>query len=332
MNIEVVAEIAQGFEGRLDQATLLLRAAAFAGADCAKFQLVYADELATEDYEHYRLFRELEMPDEAWFNIAERASELQVRLAFDVFGLRSLALAEAVGADSVKLHPTDISNDGIVHAVARSSIGRVILGAGGACATELDRAIQSLSTKKIVVMLGFQGYPTRTEDNQISRVGVIAERYQQLGNVGVGFADHAPLSCPLRYALAATAVGAGAIVIEKHLSLGAALKLEDHESALNPDEFTEFCATLRACGQAIGRPSGDDDFGMSASEQDYRHKIRRHVVALRDLSAGDCVSPLDVGLKRTSASSVLLDVASAYGQILNRSIRANTPVPPTALT
>ena len=54
MKVEIVAELAQGFEGCPEQATkLLVKAAAKAGADAAKFQLVYADELATPDYEYY---------------------------------------------------------------------------------------------------------------------------------------------------------------------------------------------------------------------------------------------------------------------------------------
>ena len=61
MKIEIVAELAQGFEGCAKQAKLLIKAAAKAGADAAKFQLVYADELATEDYEYYNLFSSLEM-------------------------------------------------------------------------------------------------------------------------------------------------------------------------------------------------------------------------------------------------------------------------------
>ena len=49
MQIEIIAELAQGFEGRPEQARLLIKAAASAGADAAKYQLVYADELATPD-------------------------------------------------------------------------------------------------------------------------------------------------------------------------------------------------------------------------------------------------------------------------------------------
>ena len=50
-HIEVVAELAQGFEGCVQQTKLMVKAAAMAGADAAKFQLIFADELSTPDYD-----------------------------------------------------------------------------------------------------------------------------------------------------------------------------------------------------------------------------------------------------------------------------------------
>src|SRR3990170_2917962 len=91
--VEIIAELAQGFEGNLEQARLLLKAAAAAGADAAKYQLVYADELAAADYTHYELFRSLEMPDAAWQQLAREAAALGIQLQVDIFGRRSLDLA-----------------------------------------------------------------------------------------------------------------------------------------------------------------------------------------------------------------------------------------------
>jgi len=48
MTIEIIAEIAQGYEGNSTLALMLAKAAVRSGADAVKFQLVYADELATK--------------------------------------------------------------------------------------------------------------------------------------------------------------------------------------------------------------------------------------------------------------------------------------------
>ena len=57
MKVDIIAEIAQGFEGDFQKAKLFINAASKAGANCVKFQLVYADELATPDYQYYKLFK-----------------------------------------------------------------------------------------------------------------------------------------------------------------------------------------------------------------------------------------------------------------------------------
>ena len=41
----VIAEIGTSHEGSLDKAKLLIEKAKYAGADCVKFQWVYADEI-----------------------------------------------------------------------------------------------------------------------------------------------------------------------------------------------------------------------------------------------------------------------------------------------
>ena len=169
MKVQIVAELAQGFEGRAEQARLLLRAAAAADADAAKFQLVYADELATPDYQHYGLFRTLEMPDEVWAGLAAEAAKLKIELHLDIFGSRSLRLAQEIGAGAIKLHATDIANIGLLEDVARSSVRKVFLGAGGAHLTEVEGALARLPGKEVVVLLGFQGYPTPTDTTAVDR-------------------------------------------------------------------------------------------------------------------------------------------------------------------
>jgi N,N'-diacetyllegionaminate synthase len=165
MGIKIIAELAQGFEGNPQQATLLLKAAAKAGADSAKFQLIYADELATPDYKYYDLFKSLEMSDEVWQSLAYAAEEQKIELQLDIFGLRSLRLAEKIGVKTIKLHGTDIANIGLLNEVAESTVNKVFLGAGGAMLGELQNAMAILQNKEVIILLGFQGYPTPNDSN-----------------------------------------------------------------------------------------------------------------------------------------------------------------------
>jgi N,N'-diacetyllegionaminate synthase len=327
MKLQIIAELAQGFEGCPKQARLLLQAAAGAGATAAKFQLIIADELATPDYKYYKLFKSLEMPDQAWKDLSNYANELGISLHLDIFGSRSLNLAEQINIEAVKLHGTDIANIGLLKEVSKSPIKKIILGAGGAYVSELEGAIDILANKDIVILLGFQGYTTPIDANQISRLYDLKKHFSKAcSNIIFGFADHTSPESTLRFALASMAIGAGATVIEKHLTLGRIMKLEDYESALNPDEFFEFSKTLKDCALALGSSTLAEDFGMSESEKRYRKMIRRHVVAAVRLNPGDQLEPSQLILKRTSAENPVTELLSIYNKIVKTPIEINSPV------
>ena len=327
MKNKIIAELAQGFEGDLVKAKLLVNAAACAGADIAKLQLVYADELATPDYLHYKLFKSLEMVDDSWRELFDYSRELNIELNFDVFGTQSLNLCQELGVQGIKLHGTDMTNIGLLKEVADSNIKNIYLGAGGSNHTEIELAISILKNKNIILLLGFQSYPTPNNDNQISRVNYLKEYLlKKYNNVEIGFADHPDPTSSLGVALAATAVGAGATVIEKHLTLGKIMKMEDHESALNPDEFLDFTKTIRDCYLALGNTVESDDFGMSNSEKGYRKMIRRHVTSAKDLKKGTVLSSEDLVLKRTASDNLIYDISLVYNKMLTKDLEKNEAI------
>lgn len=327
LNIEIIAELAQGFQGEPALASSLILGAASALADAAKFQLVFADELATPDYQHYELFKTLEMSDTTWAGLVSLARNNKIELYFDIFGERSLYLSQDLNINTVKLHGTDISNEGFLELVAKSSIPRIMLGVGGARDFEIENALNILKNKEVVILLGFQAYPTDINANQISRISYFVRKWAGIyDKLSMGFADHADPESLTRLSLAATALGAGAKVFEKHLTLGRNMKLEDYESALNPDEFLEFSLSIRDCARAYGGTKEIVDFGMDESEVQYREAIRRHVISSRDIKAGSILSTDDLVLKRSGENEFLTEIQDLYGKKIIKDLKANTPI------
>lgn len=327
MKIEIIAECAQGYVGDPSLALQLLKASSASGADAAKFQLVYADELCTPDYKDYSISKQLEMPEKVWEDIAYQSKNLNIELILDVFGERSLKLAEKLKSRTVMLHATDITNLNLIAKVESGPISRVILGAGGAHLPEITAAIEALPTKDICVMLGYQGYPTPDVDNQISRISYLLNGdLKKYNNVVVGFSDHSLPDSNLRLALSTMALGAGAVMFEKHLTLAHVLKMEDYESAINPDLFAEYVEKLRICNDAHGDVSSEVDFGMSDSEKGYRKFVRRNVIAARRINAGDKVNVSDFIFKRSSISGAITNVDDVVGKLAVKDLQQNQPV------
>ena len=319
MSLEIIAEAAQGFLGDPPRKTIaLVDFAAATGADAVKFQLVYADELCTKDHRHYELFSNLEMADAGWQAVADRCRNRKIHLYLDIFGPKSLELASRLGVHGLKLHSTDVLNLPLIRRVAESPVSRVMLSAGGTFKDELAEAVALLGKKDVVLMHGFQGYPTNLEDNHLARIAWLRASYP---THAIGFADHVPEGNPERLWLSATAVGVGVTVLEKHITSALVLREEDYESALNPDDFAVYVRNMRQAYAAMGRVTDAPDLGMAAAEHEYRDKMKKQVVAARDLAAGMVVQGADLMLKRTSATgSVLRDLREVEGRRLKNTV------------
>lgn len=331
MAIEIIAEAAQGFlNGGIIKALQLVEMSAAAGADAVKFQLVYADELCTTDYEHYDLFSKLEMPDSSWAALCARAAELNIKVYFDVFGARSLALACELGAYGLKIHSTDLLNYTLLKLIAKAPVSRVILAVGGTYFDEITAAVKLLAHKELILMHGFQGYPTNLPDNHLARINILK---QQFPNYPIGFADHVPIGSAEQLWLSAVAIGAGVQVLEKHITTSVVLKEEDYESALNPDEFKQYVFNMQQAAAAMGVVNLQaNDYAMSASETNYRKKMKKHVIAQRTINAGAVLTEDDLSLKRTShVQHVYWDIQKVVGKRVVTALEANQSILATNL-
>jgi N,N'-diacetyllegionaminate synthase len=324
--IKIIAEIAQGYEGSFQQSKLLIKAGANAGADSIKFQMVYADELAIEDYEHYPLFKTLEFTNNQWENLKNYSKKLKIEFIVEIFGQKSLETAQKIGIETIKVHGTDISNLSLLNLIAEKSIPNIILGIGGAYWQEIKTAIKILKQKKLILLCGFQGYPTKNEDNHISRIKCIYQKSIKIHqDITMGFADH-PGDEKYKNTISLIAIGAGAKVIEKHLTLGKIMELEDFESAINPDEFKEFVNQIRVGNQALGSAQDVPNFNMSSAEETYRKKIRKDVVANKELIEGSILTINDLELKRTNNPNAIKELDNVLNKTLLKGIKKNSPI------
>jgi N,N'-diacetyllegionaminate synthase len=321
-SLTIVAEAAQGYEGDLTQAKLLVRAAAAGGADLVKFQLVYADELAVPDYRWYGLFKQLEMPAASWQAVRDETQRSGIRLAFDVFGLRSLEQALDLGASVLKIHSTDFFNEPLIAQALRSA-PEVHLSLGGVDAAELDAWLDSYGTpNKLVLMCGYQAEPTQLGDNHLARLATMRARYPRLR---LGWMDHADGAADEATWLGVLALPYGVSIIEKHVTLSRALDLEDGVSALGPAEFAQYASRLRRAALAIG--SGV--LALTDEERAYRRRALKVVVATERVRAGAAFDAGMVALRRApldDGREPLFRVEQVVGRSAVREIAPGTPV------
>jgi len=313
--VTIVCEMSQTYEGKFDVASKLVGAAIDAKADAIKFQVFKADELGTKDYKHYDLFTSLEFTPEQWGDLIKQAQDGGILAFADVFGLESAQMLIEKNIDGFKIHPTDIKNPPLLEFLAKSG-KPLMLSVGGSHGEEIEKAISILNengAKEVVLMHGFQSYPTLVEHTNLNKMSLFKDDF----GLPVGFADHVDGDHSMRYDLCAMALAMGASVLEKHITLDRKLKMEDYESALDPNDFKDFVERMRSLETAFGKKN----FELTDPEKEYRKGTKKHIIASKDLEKGTVVSEGDIFMKRTAEEYEFLDREDVVGKTLSEEIK-----------
>ena len=288
----VIAEIANAHTGSVKKLNELIQKTLKAKPDAIKFQLFKSNELLVQNHTDYDLYKKLEILDSEWEILFKFLKTKKIKIFADVFSINRAKFANKLGVNVFKIHSSDINNFQLLEYVA-STRKPIILSCSGCNINEIDDAvsiIQKTSNSQIILMHGFQGFPTKISQMNLKRIKKLQERY----NLPVGYMDHVDGNSDLAVYLPMVSLGLGSNIIEKHITLDRDLKEEDYQSSLNPDEFSQMIKLLKTSFEALGKES----FEISGDELLYRKNMKKRLVANRDLNKGSKITIRDITLKR----------------------------------
>lgn len=313
----IIAETAAGHMGKVGLATQLVEIAAAAKCDAIKFHIESADETIVPGHDIYELAKTLEFEEKEWkelFFQAKNRGLLTISMTND---LSSVELAARCGTDAYYVHPGNIVDHTLVRTISKQR-KTVFVGTGASTLDEIGDAVRLVreaeGNENLVLMYGYQAYPTRIEDNNLRFMQTLAKLFE----VNVGFADHTDAESHFSGTVPILAIALGARVIEKHFTVDRKLKLIDYESAMNPTELAELVRQVRALEPALGSPL---PHAFSKEETDYRTLVRKNVVADRHIAMGEIIDPSMIAFKRSSPGISPREAGKLVGRKARRHIR-----------
>tara|TARA_Y100000588_G_scaffold394368_1_gene514460 strand:+ start:3816 stop:4838 length:1023 start_codon:yes stop_codon:yes gene_type:complete len=290
-NPYIIAETASAHQGDMNRAILITQAAAAAGTDCVKYQIWSRDECVTCDHPDYKVLGSYEFSRDQWLRVMDHAHSLRVTIAADVDDVAATELAITGGAELLKIRTTNLSHHELLQAVAES--GRpIVIATGASTMDEITRAVGALENygaQDVILMHGFQAFPTKAVDTHLRSLGLLTKQFNNL----VGYADHADGGSPLAYLLPAAALTAGACIIEKHITIDREKKTEDYESSLNGPEFKVMIEQLRQVWSALG----DAEHDLNDAEHAYRKRYKKSIVAKCHITNGQVITVDQISFK-----------------------------------
>lgn len=303
MKTLIIAEAGVNHNGDLNMARALVDAAAKAGADLVKFQTFSADRLVTTsarkaDYQikateadesQYEMIRRLELSPAMHADLIGHCQQRGIEFFSTAFDLDSLDYLNGLGMPRIKVPSGEITNLPYLRKVG--AFGKhVILSTGMSTLGEIEAAVDVLeragaSRDRITVLHCNTEYPVPMAEVNLRAMISIREAF----GVKVGFSDHTE-----GIEVAVAAVALGACVIEKHFTLDRNLPGPDHRASIEPQELAHLIRSIRnielAMGDGVKRP------GLRESQN--IPVVRKSLVAVKPIHAGELFSAENVGVKR----------------------------------
>lgn len=293
----VIAEMACAHDGDIIKAKALIDAVAEAGFDAVQLQIFHPEHQVTPGHEVYDFLATWAFSAVEWSEIVSYARRYDIAISGFLYDMPSLELALKLGIDCIKLSSADLSNPEMLEASARSKLP-ITLGTGASTLDEIGNALQCIgkaSGEKVVLMHGVQNFPTTISTANIRRIQMLQRVFQ----LPVGYQDHTEAELDISKAIDLVAVGMGACIIEKHITLDRSEKGADYQAALEPDEVKMFVKYIRDASIALGPRCSQS---LNQSDLTYRQFQKKSIVAAELLPEGTKITREKVEFLRTSTS------------------------------
>jgi len=353
--VTIIAEAGVNHNGALDTALALVEAAAGAGADIVKFQTFKADALVaagapkaayqvreTGSAQSQRdMLRALELPADHHHRIARACAAHGIEFLSTAFDVQSLHfLTGDIGIKRIKIPSGELTNAPLLLAAARCGLP-LIVSTGMATLGEVEAALgvvafgmvggneapscaafnaayasahgRAALRDAVTLLHCTTDYPTPPHAVNMRAMATMGQAF----GTKTGYSDHT-----LGLVAPVLAVGLGAALVEKHITLDRALPGPDHKASLEPDELQRMVAMIREAEQALGSAV------KAPGEAELANRVvaRKSLVAAVPIAQGALFSEHNLTVKRPGDGRTPMDFWQLLGTPATRAYRADERV------
>ena len=243
----VIAEIGSNFNQSINQAYKLIDIAKKCKADAAKFQLFRAKSLYPNNKKMFKIFKSVEL-NPNWIKLLkEYCRKKNIHFLVSPFDQESLQVLKKNNLFAYKIASSEATNFKLINNIAKTH-KPIFLSTGMCDLDDVRKAIKLINNKNIVLMQCYSSYPLQEKDTNLN----VLSTYKKNFNVILGYSDHT-----LGVDSAIVALGLGARVFEKHITLNKKMKGPDHFYAMEPGEFTDYVFRIHEAYKMLGRSEKD---------------------------------------------------------------------------
>ncbi len=303
----IIAEIGQNHNGSIELAKKLIDMAAmpifdeFGGrqlkpVDAVKFckrdlSEELTDEEAARPYTSPHSFgktygehrQKLELDYAAYKELEKYARQKGLDFIVTLCSPKTIKLLRHVKLDYIKVASRDLTNIPLLEKLAQTKIP-IILSRGMSDGAELDRAIKTIKKyhSHISILHCISEYPAHYENLDLLAIHALQKKYP---TYTIGYSDHSiGIMAPV------LAVGLGARIIEKHVTLNHRMKGSDQAGSLEADGLWRMVRDIRNAELS----TGEGKIVQPKAPTETINRLRRSLAISINLAKGDTLTEKDL--------------------------------------
>lgn len=264
-------------------------------------------------YGEHRAF--LELSDEEHFEVYKYAKSLGLDFVETLCAKGCLSMLKLFLPDKLKVASRDLTNLPLLEALAETKIP-IILSTGMAGKKELDDALEVITKyhSEISILHCVSQYPTQPDNLNLRTITYLKKNY---GQYKIGFSDHT-----IGIAAPVVAVGMGAEIIEKHITIDRRMKGTDQKGSLGPDGVNRMVRDIRIAEHWLGV----EDIYIDKSVSSSKLKLERSIATKRLIKKGEIIRKEDLHLLSPGDGFKWSQIAEVVGKKACQDIEANEVV------
>ena len=315
-NPYIVAEFNSSHGGDVDVAKEMIRKAKECGCDCVKFQSWSPESLYSEEYYKKnpiarKVVGKFSLSPEQLKELSLYCHEVGIDFSSTPYSEEEVDfLVEECQVPYIKIASMEINNPRFLTYIAQKGVP-MILSTGMSDMKEIEEAVKSIQktgNEQLCLLHCVSLYPTETGTINMNNILGLRKAFPKYP---IGFSDHT-----LGDTMDVAAVCLGSAVIEKHFTLDKSKVGMDNNMAMEPDEFKEMVEKCRYTHTALG----SEERTVQPVELEMRKKMRRSIVAARDIKVGEVLKEEDLEFKRPGDGVEPKMIESLVGQTVMESV------------
>jgi len=208
-------------------------------------------------------------------------------------------LENNINITAIELHATGLNDYYLLNDVSKFN-KQIILSIGGSTIDEINFAIDFLKNKgknDILLMYGFQSYPTKYTDINLSKMLKIIDLFK----LPIGYADHTAFDDPNNEVISCMAAMMGINILEKHYTPDYGIERIDYHAAVGKMQMLKIKELMMLALKVYG----NGNLKMSEAELEYGNTgpMKKAIVAKKSIKKGEKLSLDNLWFKRTVGES-----------------------------